>query len=84
MLGVLTTGDVDLQVRIERDAFATARDLLCKLYEPLYQEEAVTRSARAAVSSSPIAAARIEGKRDLGSASAALLAEVRTWSVHRG
>ena len=36
--GILTTGDVDLHVRVEADAFATARDALCELYEPLYQE----------------------------------------------
>ncbi len=32
--GVLTTGDIDLQVRVEREAFETARDVLGELYEP--------------------------------------------------
>jgi GrpB-like predicted nucleotidyltransferase (UPF0157 family) len=32
--GVLTTGDVDLQVRVEKGEFETARDVLCELYEP--------------------------------------------------
>jgi hypothetical protein len=36
--GVLTTGDVDLHVRVEPDAFAAARDVLCELYEPLHPE----------------------------------------------
>jgi GrpB-like predicted nucleotidyltransferase (UPF0157 family) len=34
--GVLTTGDVDLQVRTDRESFVAARDALCELYEPLY------------------------------------------------
>jgi uncharacterized protein len=34
----LTTGDVDLHVRVEPDAFAAARDVLCELYEPLHPE----------------------------------------------
>jgi hypothetical protein len=38
MRGVLTTGDVDLQVRTESHAFAAARDALSELYEPLYPE----------------------------------------------
>ncbi len=36
--GVLTTGDVDLQVRTERDTFESARDALCELYEPLHRD----------------------------------------------
>lgn len=36
--GVLTTGDVDLQVRTDRESFVAARDALCELYEPLYPE----------------------------------------------
>jgi adenylate kinase family enzyme/GrpB-like predicted nucleotidyltransferase (UPF0157 family) len=36
--GLLTTGDVDLHVRVERDAFAAARDALRDLYEPLYED----------------------------------------------
>jgi len=32
--GVLTTGDVDLQVRTEPESFIAARDALCELYEP--------------------------------------------------
>jgi len=32
--GVLTTGDVDLQVRTDKQSFETARDVLCELYEP--------------------------------------------------
>jgi len=31
---VLTTGDVDLQVRTEPESFIAARDALCELYEP--------------------------------------------------
>lgn len=34
--GVLTTGDVDLQVRVEEDEFAPAREVLEELYEPLH------------------------------------------------
>ncbi len=36
--GVLTSGDVDLHVRTERQTFASARDVLCELYEPLYPD----------------------------------------------
>lgn len=36
--GVLTTGDVDLQVRTDERSFAAARDVLCELYEPLYPQ----------------------------------------------
>ncbi len=36
--GLLTTGDVDLQVRTKKQEFARARDVLCELYEPLYPE----------------------------------------------
>jgi GrpB-like predicted nucleotidyltransferase (UPF0157 family) len=36
--GVLTTGDVDLQVRTAKDSFAMVRDVLCGLYEPLHPE----------------------------------------------
>ena len=36
--GLLTSGDVDLQVRIERRLFTAARDVLCELYEPLHPE----------------------------------------------
>ena len=38
VLGVLTSGDVDLQVRTKRHSFSSARDVLCELYEPLYPE----------------------------------------------
>jgi GrpB-like predicted nucleotidyltransferase (UPF0157 family) len=34
--GVLTSGDVDLQVRVEAHAFASARDVLSELYEPFH------------------------------------------------
>lgn len=34
--GILTTGDVDLQVRVEEDEFAPAREVLEELYEPLH------------------------------------------------
>ncbi|MBA2462792.1 MAG: GrpB family protein [Actinobacteria bacterium] len=34
--GVLTTGDVDLQVRTDARSFDAARDVLSQLYEPLY------------------------------------------------
>jgi len=36
--GVLTSGDVDLQVRVGRGAFGAARDALCELYEPHHPE----------------------------------------------
>lgn len=36
--GVLTSGDVDLQVRTDRRFFRSACDVLCELYEPLYPE----------------------------------------------
>jgi GrpB-like predicted nucleotidyltransferase (UPF0157 family) len=36
--GVLTTGDVDIQVRTDRGSFAAARDALAGLYELLYPE----------------------------------------------
>jgi GrpB-like predicted nucleotidyltransferase (UPF0157 family) len=36
--GVLTSGDVDLHVRAETQAFASARDVLCELYQPLYPD----------------------------------------------
>lgn len=34
--GVLTSGDVDLHVRAEKQTFASTRDVLCELYDPLY------------------------------------------------
>lgn len=37
--GVLTTGDVDLQVRTNRRSFAAARDALCELHEPPYPDD---------------------------------------------
>jgi GrpB-like predicted nucleotidyltransferase (UPF0157 family) len=37
--GVLTSGDVDLQVSVEKTAFAPAREALAELYEPLYHED---------------------------------------------
>jgi GrpB-like predicted nucleotidyltransferase (UPF0157 family) len=36
--GVLTTGDVDLQVRVDRQSFGRARDVLCDLYQPLHRD----------------------------------------------
>jgi GrpB-like predicted nucleotidyltransferase (UPF0157 family) len=36
--GVLTTGDVDLQVRVEPSSFEKARDVLGDLYEPHHPE----------------------------------------------
>ncbi len=36
--GVLTTGDVDLQVRTEKESFEAVRDVLRRLYEPLYPQ----------------------------------------------
>jgi GrpB-like predicted nucleotidyltransferase (UPF0157 family) len=36
--GVLTSGDVDLHVRAEKQTFVSARDVLCELYEPLYPD----------------------------------------------
>ena len=38
VLGVLTSGDIDLQVRIDRGSFTAARDTLHELYEPLYPD----------------------------------------------
>jgi GrpB-like predicted nucleotidyltransferase (UPF0157 family) len=43
--GVLTSGDVDLQVRTEKQSFASARDALCELYDPLYPEAWDEKSA---------------------------------------
>jgi GrpB-like predicted nucleotidyltransferase (UPF0157 family) len=37
--GVLTTGDVDLQVSVDEESFAAARHVLSELYEPLYRDE---------------------------------------------
>ncbi len=34
--GLLTTGDVDLHVRVAAEALAHAREVLCELYEPAY------------------------------------------------
>lgn len=36
--GVLTSGDVDLHVRVDEADFIAARDLLSELYEPLYRD----------------------------------------------
>jgi GrpB-like predicted nucleotidyltransferase (UPF0157 family) len=36
--GMLTMGDVDVHVRVERPSFEAARDALMRLYEPLYPE----------------------------------------------
>jgi GrpB-like predicted nucleotidyltransferase (UPF0157 family) len=36
--GVLTSGDVDLQVRVDRTSFATARDALSELYDALHPD----------------------------------------------
>jgi GrpB-like predicted nucleotidyltransferase (UPF0157 family) len=36
--GLLTTGDVDLHVRVEPADFPAARSALCELYEPLYPD----------------------------------------------
>jgi len=36
--GLLTTGDVDLQVRTDRQSFERVRDVLCELYEPLHRD----------------------------------------------
>jgi GrpB-like predicted nucleotidyltransferase (UPF0157 family) len=36
--GLLTTGDVDVHVRVEPSAFSAARDVLSELYEPLYPD----------------------------------------------
>jgi GrpB-like predicted nucleotidyltransferase (UPF0157 family) len=36
--GVLTSGDVDLQVSVDEESFAAARDVLSELYEPLYRD----------------------------------------------
>ena len=36
--GLLTSGDVDLQVRVAEDEYRSARDALCELYEPMYRE----------------------------------------------
>ena len=34
--GVLTMGDVDLQVRVDKQSFDAVRDVLSELYEPYY------------------------------------------------
>ena len=36
--GLLTTGDIDLQVRVSEDDYESARDALCEMYEPMYRE----------------------------------------------
>jgi GrpB-like predicted nucleotidyltransferase (UPF0157 family) len=36
--GLLTSGDVDLHVRAQKQSFASAREVLCELYEPLYPD----------------------------------------------
>jgi GrpB-like predicted nucleotidyltransferase (UPF0157 family) len=36
LAGALTTGDVDIHVRTDRQSFAVARAVLSELYEPLY------------------------------------------------
>lgn len=36
--GVLTSGDVDLQVRVDQSAFGEARDALLRLYDPHHPE----------------------------------------------
>lgn len=54
--GVLTTGDVDLHVRVEPDAFAAARDVLSELYEPLHPE----RWSRSAYFFDPRSEPRVE------------------------
>jgi GrpB-like predicted nucleotidyltransferase (UPF0157 family) len=36
--GVLTSGDIDLQVRADESSFAAARDALGELFEPLHPE----------------------------------------------
>ena len=38
VLGVLTAGDVDLQVRVDRESFEAASDALGELYEPHHAE----------------------------------------------
>lgn len=38
MPGVLTSGDVDVHVRVERESFASALDALSGLYEPLHRD----------------------------------------------
>jgi GrpB-like predicted nucleotidyltransferase (UPF0157 family) len=34
--GALTLGDVDIHVRVDRESFPTAREILSGLYEPMY------------------------------------------------
>jgi GrpB-like predicted nucleotidyltransferase (UPF0157 family) len=36
--GLLTSGDVDLQIRVDTASFARARDVLSKLYEPFHHD----------------------------------------------
>ena len=36
--GLLTTGDVDLHVRTDKQSFEMARDTLCELYEPFHRD----------------------------------------------
>jgi GrpB-like predicted nucleotidyltransferase (UPF0157 family) len=37
--GLLTSGDVDLHVRVDERWFGPARELLSELYEPLFRDE---------------------------------------------
>jgi GrpB-like predicted nucleotidyltransferase (UPF0157 family) len=37
--GLLTSGDADIHVRADEQWFEPARELLCKLYEPLFPDE---------------------------------------------
>jgi GrpB-like predicted nucleotidyltransferase (UPF0157 family) len=43
--GVLTTGDVDMQVRAEEEEFVPAREILEELYEPLHPHVWTNESA---------------------------------------
>src|SRR4051794_40339207 len=36
--GLLTSGDVDLQVRVTEDEYEAACEVLCEMYEPMYRD----------------------------------------------
>lgn len=38
VMGLLTSGDVDLQVRVSGDEYVAACKVLCEMYEPMYRE----------------------------------------------
>jgi GrpB-like predicted nucleotidyltransferase (UPF0157 family) len=54
--GLLTIGDIDLQVRVSEDDYEAACDALCEMYEPMYRE----RWRESAYFYAPSSAPRVE------------------------